>query len=1049
MTGLWSPSNSQNAPPPPTPAPSEPPSDPAPEDTTLDTTLDAALNADIADTGIVDIGPPPGPPASHEPNPSRPQIQRDQVAPPPPHQPPPPPAPQQVGHPDDSLSLLQLKRIVSDFPRVEPTSYAFTYADTASFEEEIDEWFGYANTESLRVNRARVCWGGRWKQSSKKLWMEEERSVKSEFVRKECEGLKGEAGGRRKSLQRIMHILLGVWDESAGTTKPLAHASRDMGVGEEEPQIRSQATKSQVDAMKDGVALVTECGGVAAAFQAMAAILGGVRNEEYRELRESQMLQGIGQLPDEIDNSMTVMYILIHVTLTWPEEFSATKEALGALKPNLLEYLLTTVAKLRWDDVPELPQNKIFNLFWKSLLLIFGNMSELDTVKAAVAENLQAEGKKSELITASPLDYHIFRQEITSKYPAYIPPAPLLPLELDNNSILPPLPNHPPRNTGQNGIIPTPATANSGGSILHQPVHIATPAPSPPPSPPVGGKAGKKQNYQTNQNFPFMYPPLDSTSNNAGGKGTAGLQGELVGRKWEGSEIPASILEAGELFAKRMKMTRAMRQLWDEREAFLKHERGWDGHGGEDDPDFDVDELELDEALSRRLEALGREDEEEEKKVELDLGSRPVSEDVKKRLEVVEDFYGNALPQMQSLVIVLLKAVLANVTALITQPITGQPQQQNGLQPGFQSESNLRNNAAGQRRLAHAQEAQNPSQPAVFDVRDLPIEDLEALRQREITLKAVSGILLVLLKWFKVSYVLKFEYLTQLLLDSNYLPLILKLFAHQDVDKLVDTDSDRAALSFFTYCNKSSKHPGTPPPAENSESEDDAAPPPIKRNRLSPSSATDKLQAITYRSPSAIHSPLRVDELGAPLPVVPAPPSTNYSWRNFYSAITLLRVMQKICKGKAHRNLLLVQYKSSNIIKKALKVPQHELRLYTLKLFKSQVPYCGRKWRQGNMRVITAVYLHCRPDLRDEWLSGSDVDGDMEEALPLEQALRSLTHWGNVRRYKKVMAGEVSTDGGEGDFFRRELEKMEIMVGSDGEEVEAETGWEGAGQGWQ
>lgn len=266
-------------------------------------------------------------------------------------------------------------------------------------------------------------------------------------------------------------------------------------------------------------------------------------------------------------------------------------------------------------------------------------MSELDTVKAAVAESLQAEGKKSELITASPLDYHIFRQEITSKYPAYIPPAPLLPLEHDNNSILPPLPNHPPRNTGQNGIIPTPATANSGGSILHQPVHIATPAPSPPPSPPVGGKAGKKQNYQTNQNFPFMYPPLDSTSNSAGGKGTAGLQGQLVGRKWEGSEIPASILEAGELFAKRMKMTRAMRQLWDEREAFLKHERGWDGQGGEDDSDFDVDELELDEALSRRLEALGREDEEEEKKVELDLGSRPVSEDVKSRLVVVENFY--------------------------------------------------------------------------------------------------------------------------------------------------------------------------------------------------------------------------------------------------------------------------------------------------------------------------------------------------------------------------------------------------------------------------
>lgn len=303
-------------------------------------------------------------------------------------------------------------------------------------------------------------------------------------------------------------------------------------------------------------------------------------------------------------------------------------------------------------------------------------MSELDTVKSAIAENLQAEGKKSELITASPLDYHIFRQEITSKYPAYIPPAPLLPLELDNNSILPPLPNHPPRNTGQNGIIPTPATASSGGSILHQPVHIATPAPSPPPSPPVGGKAGKKQNYQTNQNFPFMYPPLDSTSNSAGGKGTAGLQGELVGRKWEGSEIPASILEAGELFAKRMKMTRAMRQLWDEREAFLKHERGWDGQGGEDDPDFDVDELELDEALSRRLEALGREDEEEEKKVELDLGSRPVSEDVKGRLEVVEKFYVSRIALINAAIILIFTGNRSPATTItsycIAQSCSGQ-----------------------------------------------------------------------------------------------------------------------------------------------------------------------------------------------------------------------------------------------------------------------------------------------------------------------------------------------------------------------------------------
>ena len=46
------------------------------------------------------------------------------------------------------------------------------------------------------------------------------------------------------------------------------------------------------------------------------------------------------------------------------------------------------------------------------------------------------------------------------------------------------------------------------GSMLNKAVHIATLAPSPPRSPwGVRGKGGKKQNYQTNNNFPFSYTP--------------------------------------------------------------------------------------------------------------------------------------------------------------------------------------------------------------------------------------------------------------------------------------------------------------------------------------------------------------------------------------------------------------------------------------------------------------------------------------------------------------------------------------------------------------
>lgn len=159
--------------------------------------------------------------------------------------------------------------------------------------------------------------------------------------------------------------------------------------------------------------------------------------------------------------------------------------------------------------------------------------------------------------------------------------------------------------------------------------------------------------------------------------------------------------------------------------------------------------------------------------------------------------------------------------------------------------------------------------------------------------------------------------------------------------------------------------------------------------------------------------------------------------------------MQKICKHKAHRNLLLVQYKSANILRKSLKIPQPELRLYTLKLFKNQVPYCGRKWRQSNMRVITAVYLHCRPELRDEWLAGSDVDAEVDSALPLEQALRSLTHWFNVRRHPDKIAVELRAAlREEQDFFTRELEKLDMNWADVGADDGANSEWEHEAAGW-
>jgi hypothetical protein len=271
--------------------------------------------------------------------------------------------------------------------------------------------------------------------------------------------------------------------------------------------------------------------------------------------------------------------------------------------------------------------------------------------------------------------------------------------------------------------------------------------------------------------------------------------------------------------------------------------------------------------------------------------------------------------------------------------------------------------------------------------------------------------------------------------DANYVPIILKLLQSQEMERIVNCKADRTEFNLFYYCHSISRTPfcqQSPPfsgaPVEQPQSdssEDECAPPPILKRRRD---VVDMPPPPPPLLQSRIQQPPEVDELGLPTTDLPSSPITHFSWRNFFSSINFLRVLQKTCKHKAHRNLMLVQYKSAAYLKKALRVPQRELRLYTLKLFKNQVPYCGRKWRQGNMRVITAVYLHCRPELRDDWLLSADVDNDVEMAVPMEQSLRALTHYYNLKHFSKKMGGGQDVDGfglAERDFFEQELDKLE------------------------
>ena len=970
--------------------------------------------------------------------PTRPGLKRGSSAPLPP-QPPPDRPPLDSDTAPDSLTFADLKRIRSTFPdaqvpQKQPVNdcdrvYDFRYADAQSLGVEVDEWFGYGEDERVRLRRCRAAFHEEWKEQE---WLAVAEDTRRSFIGDQLSVLRDQEASptaKTHALMVLTYIVLGVWEETAG--RPSSIALEDLFPDSKFPGSRLDdysPSSLQIQWIVAMVDTVHACDGLVPIYHAMRAVCEeGFKSDHSR-----------GRCGEGVDLwcCLTLMYVFLEVSRTTSGERGAPlRRDIGALEPKLLNHLTKAVANIRLDEHVPVQLPRLLLLLWKAILVCIGGIADVDRVKKSLREHskeLDARGQP--VITASPLDYHLFRQEITSKYPAYQPPPPLFPLEPENNTFLPPLKHRRPSHVASE------VSAVDTSSIMHQPVHIATPAPSPPPSPASAGKTGKKQNYQTNQMFPFLYPPLDRNSNDLGGKGSTELQDVLVGQKWTGSDIPTSILEAAELFAKRMRATRAMKQMWEARVEFMKFERGW--KPTDDNDPVGEDDFELVPSTSER---------------ETAEQGRPLS-DEQKRLDIVSQYYHDALPHLQSVVIVLLKVVLQSVTDMVARS--------GGSNGPHEPTSAIVSAKPIENGVVH-----HPPQV----VAESTAEELDRLRSQEITAKALGGILLLLLKWFKVSHTLQYEFLTQLLLDSNYVPVVLRLWQTQEIARACHYQLDRDELGFFHFCRLHSRHPPPQPPrpdpsSDEVDSEDEALPSAIKRTREDATTADRPVSPTATSSPPShdCDYPPEVDELGYPATPMPDTPITSYSYRNIHTAIHHLRVLHKITRRKTHRALLLVSYKSSTHLKKTVRVPVRELRYYTLKLFKSQVPFCGRKWRQANMKIITAVWLAVPAALRDDWLSGGgggmggvgvgDVDGAVDDAVALEESLRKLTHWWNLRQCPAGMG--LAPDEAralleeESDFFCRQLARLDegsLGEGDDeagGEEAGAEDGL-GYSQGWQ
>ena len=624
--------------------------------TDISTVSDAQLMEEVAEglrqEQASPAAPPTEPNTTKQPEPAakRPELRRDGSAPPPPPLQPPPPAPvqQNINRPTDSLSLAQLRRLVQEMPKVEQSAYAFEYADTQSFPDEIEEWFQYNDFDRVMLLGMKATFDRQWSHFCQQhtpdtpelVWLDASDDLRRAFMSQSLEKVQhADVSVRLEALETICYLVTGVWGITAGRATPEYPTEPDPKTASESPRAKSL----QIDCIETNVSLVQRCSGIPLLVNRLRQLFERNRStlgSEGEGLEFEQLNPGDIAAPErEANLVLTLLYFALEVGRRQEARDPACtfiRDSLDESKSNLLVTIVEIIARLRWDETANIPLTRIILLLWKSLLLVFGGSFQLKRAKDVLEPERTSEddssSRRGPFLHASPLDYHLFRQEITSKYPAYNPPPPLVPLELENNSILPPLPQHPNKSNASSGIFcgVGPSVAGGNGSILQQSVHIATPAPSPPPSPiGPGGKAGKKQNYQTNQNFPLMYPPLDDTSNRIGGKGTTERQDVLVGKRWEGSDVPASIIEAGRLFSTHVKMTRAMQQLWDERENFMKYDRGWNLEKGRWPPEtFSAEEI---------PEELNRLDlsEDETKKP----SKQTDDPDVQRRLDAVEVFY--------------------------------------------------------------------------------------------------------------------------------------------------------------------------------------------------------------------------------------------------------------------------------------------------------------------------------------------------------------------------------------------------------------------------
>lgn len=187
-------------------------------------------------------------------------------------------------NPEDSLSLMQLRKLVTEMPRIEPTPYAFEYADAQGLPEELEEWFGYGVEETAMLLKAQGSFGEVWAAwdagEGDEEWVEVEEGKRREFVDSLVKriGSQTDPAERLRGLEALAYLALGVWGETAGLEDPTDQSpSPDKVKSLRDESTDTEATYSksavQIGWVKRNVQMIYDCNGIQAIYDFMRAAL--------------------------------------------------------------------------------------------------------------------------------------------------------------------------------------------------------------------------------------------------------------------------------------------------------------------------------------------------------------------------------------------------------------------------------------------------------------------------------------------------------------------------------------------------------------------------------------------------------------------------------------------------------------------------------------------------------------------------------------------------------------------------------------------------------